>query len=80
MHELGLTRNIVSIVSEHAGTRKVKRVKVAIGPRACVERQALSFCFDLVAQGTPLDGAKLEFAEADGETFLIKEYELEEAH
>ncbi|MCH9806668.1 MAG: hydrogenase maturation nickel metallochaperone HypA [Alphaproteobacteria bacterium] len=80
MHELGLTRNIVSIVSEHAGTRKVKRVKVAIGPRACVERQALSFCFDLVSQGTPLDGARLEFAEADGETFVIKEYEIEEAH
>lgn len=79
MHELGLTRNIVSIVREHAGDRKVKRVSVAIGPRACVERQALSFCFDIVAQGTPLERAVLEFAEADGETFVIKEYELEEA-
>lgn len=79
MHELSLTRNIVSIVSEHAGCRRVKRVRLAIGPRACIERQALSFCFDIVAQGTPLDGAALEFTEAEGETFVIKEFELEEA-
>ncbi|MEO1544838.1 MAG: hydrogenase maturation nickel metallochaperone HypA [Pseudomonadota bacterium] len=79
MHELGLTRNIVSIVGEHAGTRKVKRVMVAVGPRACVEKQALTFCFDIVAEGTPLAGAALEFADAEGDTFVIKEYELEEA-
>lgn len=79
MHELGLTRNMVSIVAEHAGGRKVRRVRLAIGPLACVERRALSFCFDLVAEGTVLAGASLEFLEAEGDTFLIKDYELEEA-
>ena len=79
MHELGLTRNVVSIVAEHAGGRKVGRVRLAIGPLACVERRALSFCFDLVAEGTVLAGASLEFLEAEGDTFLIKDYELEEA-
>lgn len=79
MHELGLTRNIVSIVSEHAGTRRVRRIRLAIGPLACVEREALSFCFDIVAEGTVLAGASLDFVEAEGDTFLIKEYELEEA-
>lgn len=79
MHELGLTRNIVAIVSEHAGGRQVRRVRVAVGPRACVERQALNFCFDVVARGTPLEGALLEFADAEGDTFLVKEYEVEEA-
>ena len=79
MHELGLTRSIVSIVAEHAGSRNVRRVRLAIGPLACVERRALSFCFDLVAEGTVLAGADLEFLEAEGDTFLIKDYELEEA-
>lgn len=79
MHELGLTRNVVSIVAAHAGGRKVRRVRLAIGPLACVERRALSFCFDLVAEGTVLAGASLEFLEAEGDTFLIKDYELEEA-
>lgn len=79
MHELGLTRNIVAIVGEHAGARKVKRVRLSIGPKACVEQQALSFCFELAAQGTVLEGAVLEFAVAEGDTFLIKEFEIEEA-
>ena len=79
MHELGLTRNIVAIVSEHAAGRRVKRVRVAIGPLACVERPALEFCWDLSAEGTELAGAELVFVEADGDTFLIKDYELEEA-
>jgi len=79
MHELGLIRNVVSIVAEHAGGRAVRRVRLAIGPLACVERRALSFCFDIVAEGTVLTGADLEFIDADGETFLIKDFELEEA-
>jgi len=79
MHELGLTRNIVAIVAEHAGARPVRRVRLAIGPLACVERPALSFCFDLVAEGTVLAGAALEFLDAEGDVFIIKDYELEEA-
>ena len=79
MHELGLTRNVVSIVAEHAAGRKVRRVRLAVGPLACVERRAMLFCFDIVAEGTPLAGAALEFIEAEGDTLLIKDFELEEA-
>lgn len=79
MHELGLTRSIVSIVAEHAKGRKVTRVRLAIGPRACVEREALAFCFDIVAAETPLAGAALEFVEAEGDQFLIRDFEAEAA-
>ncbi len=79
MHELGLSRNIVAIVSEHAAGCHVRRVRLAIGPLACVERKALSFCFDLAAEGSVLAGASLEFIEAEGDTFVIKDFELEEA-
>ncbi len=79
MHEMGLTRSLVAIVAEHAAGRSVRRVRLAIGPLACVERRALSFCFDIIAEGTVLAGASLEFLEADGDTFVIKDYELEEA-
>lgn len=79
MHELGLSRNIVSIVAEHAGARRVRRVRIAVGPLACVERQALEFCFDIAAEGTVLAGAVLEFLDAEGDAVLIKGYELEEA-
>ena len=79
MHEFSLIRNVVSIVAEHAKGRKVRRVRLAIGPLACVERSALSFCFDLAAEGTVLAGASLEFLEAEGDALLIKDFELEEA-
>lgn len=79
MHELGLTRNIVAIVADHAGSRSVLRVRLAIGPGACIERAAIAFCFDIVAAGTVLEGASLEFLESDGDTFVIKDYELKEA-
>lgn len=79
MHELSLTRSIVSIVAEHAGQRRVRRVRLAVGPLACVERRALDFCFGLVAEGTVLAGAELTFLDAEGDTLLIKDFELEDA-
>ena len=79
MHELSLSRNIVAIVAENAAGRRVKRVRVAIGPLACVERPALEFCWDLSAEGTSLADSELVFVEADGDTLLIKDYEIEEA-
>lgn len=79
MHELGLSRSIAAIVAEHAGGRPVARVRLAIGPLACVERRALAFCWETVTAGGPLEGAALEMVDAEGDTFLIKEFELEEA-
>ena len=78
MHELGLTRNVVAIVIEHARGRAVQQVRLAIGPMAGVERDALSFCFDVVTAGTELEGATLAFIDAEGDTFLVKEFELAE--
>ncbi|MAW81397.1 MAG: hypothetical protein CMI63_14260 [Parvularcula sp.] len=79
MHELGLSRSIAAIVEEHAQGRAIKRVRVAIGPLACVERRALDFCWDLVTAQSPLSGAVLEFVEADGDIFLVKDFEFKEA-
>lgn len=66
MHELGITRNIVSIVSERAKTSKVRRVRLEIGKLSAVMADALLFCFDVVAKGTVLEGAVLEIIEMPG--------------
>ena len=79
MHELGLTRRIVSIVAEHAGSRRVRRVRLAIGPHTCVEREALRFYFETLVEGTQLAGASLEFVEAEGSTLMVQDFEIEEA-
>ncbi len=67
MHELGITRNIVSIVAERAGTTPVRRVRLEIGKLSAIMPDAIRFCFDIVAKGTVLEGAELEIIELAGE-------------
>ncbi|RWE34243.1 MAG: hydrogenase maturation nickel metallochaperone HypA, partial [Mesorhizobium sp.] len=52
MHELGITRNIVSIVEDAAKGRRVRRVTLDVGRLAGVMPDALAFCFDVVSRGT----------------------------
>ena len=78
MHELGLSRSIAAIVAENADGRPVRRVRVDVGPLACVEAGALSFCWDVVIRDGPLDGAALQIVAAEGDTFVVKEFEFEE--
>lgn len=66
MHELGITQNIVAIVQSHAGTRKVRRVKLEIGRLSAILPDAVRFCFDVCAEGTVLQGAVLEIVEVEG--------------
>lgn len=66
MHELGITRNIVAIVAEHAKGRRVTRVSLDVGRLSGVMSEAIRFSFDVVAQGTPLQAARLEINDIDG--------------
>jgi hydrogenase nickel incorporation protein HypA/HybF len=66
MHELGITQNIVAIATEHAGGAKVCRISLEIGQLTAIMPDAIAFCFDICAQGTPLEGAKLEIIHRPG--------------
>jgi len=66
MHEMGITRNIVSIVSEHAGARQVTRVRLEIGMLSAIMPDAIRFCYDVVVKGTVLENSKLEIIEVPG--------------
>jgi hydrogenase nickel incorporation protein HypA/HybF len=67
MHELSLAESIVDIAVRHAGGRgRVVRVEVAVGHLRQVVPSALSFAFELVAQGTPVEGAELVLEEVPG--------------
>jgi hydrogenase nickel incorporation protein HypA/HybF len=66
MHELSLTRHIVAIVSERANGAKVTQVTLEIGKLSAVLPDAIRFCFDVVAKGTLLEGARLEVIEIPG--------------
>jgi hydrogenase nickel incorporation protein HypA/HybF len=78
MHELGITRNVVSIVEEAAQGRRVTRVVLEVGKLAAVAPRSIAFCFDVLCQGTPLEGATLSIVESEGSALLIKTMEVEE--
>jgi hydrogenase nickel incorporation protein HypA/HybF len=66
MHELGIARNIVSIVSDHADGARVRRVSLEIGKLSAILPDAIRFCFDVCSRDTLLEGAELKIAIIDG--------------
>ena len=66
MHELSIAQSVVDTVLERTGERHVTTVRLQVGRLSGVVPDALTFCFDLAAAGTPLDGARLEIEEPTG--------------
>ena len=66
MHELGITRNIVAIVSERARGQTVLRVTLEVGRLSGMFPEAIRFCFDVCSKGTPLEGATLQIIDIEG--------------
>jgi hydrogenase nickel incorporation protein HypA/HybF len=63
MHELSIAEALVAIADRHARGRRVSRVEVAVGHLRQVVPSALAFAFELVAQGTAVEGAELVLEE-----------------
>jgi hydrogenase nickel incorporation protein HypA/HybF len=63
MHELSIAQSIAAVALRHARGREITRVDVAVGHLRQVVPSALEFAFELVAQGTPLEGAELVLRE-----------------
>ncbi|GIF77786.1 hydrogenase maturation nickel metallochaperone HypA/HybF [Asanoa siamensis] len=59
MHELAITQSVVDEVLSRAGSRPVHAVHLRVGALTAVVPSAVEFCFDLVAAGTVVEGAKL---------------------
>jgi len=60
MHELSIAASIVEIAGRHAAGRRVAKVTVKVGHLRQVVPSALAFSFEVLAQGTPVEGAELE--------------------
>jgi hydrogenase nickel incorporation protein HypA/HybF len=63
MHELSIAQAIVGVAERHAAGRRVEAVEVRVGALRQVVPDALSFAFELVAEGTPVEGAELRIVE-----------------
>jgi len=62
LHELSIAVSLVEAAVEKAATLgnvRVSALRLRIGPLSGVVKDALLFCFELAAQGTPIEGATL---------------------
>jgi hydrogenase nickel incorporation protein HypA/HybF len=66
MHELSITQSVVDAVGARAAGRPVHSVRVQVGMLTAVVPHAMQFCFELVTEGTELQGARLDIDELPG--------------
>ncbi|VBB43866.1 putative hydrogenase nickel incorporation protein HypA 2 [uncultured Desulfatiglans sp.] len=85
MHEMSIAQGLIDILHEEMSkyrAERLRRVKVRIGELSGVVPEALSFCFNVIVEGTELDGARLELervplegrCRACGACFRIRNY------
>jgi hydrogenase nickel incorporation protein HypA/HybF len=64
MHELPVTQSILEIALRHAqqhNARRVRTIYVVIGQLSSIIDDSIQFYWDMIAEGTLAQGAKLEF-------------------
>jgi hydrogenase nickel incorporation protein HypA/HybF len=66
MHELAITESVVEAVTERLPDARITCVRLEIGALSGVVADSVRFCFDLVTEGTNLEGARLEITEIGG--------------
>jgi hydrogenase nickel incorporation protein HypA/HybF len=67
MHEMGVAMQIVEIATAsipgHLPGARVAKVNLKVGKLSAIVPDSLTFCFDVVAKDTPLEGARLDITE-----------------
>lgn len=70
MHELSLCRSIFDIIHQTLAEKKYRRVKkitLALGQLAAVEKSALTLAFDVMKKGTVVESAALVYIDVPGQ-------------
>jgi hydrogenase nickel incorporation protein HypA/HybF len=71
---MSLTESLLELIEserEKQGFSRVRTVRLAIGALGHVDPEAIRFCFDAVARGTVVEGARLEIATVPGEAWCL---------
>jgi hydrogenase nickel incorporation protein HypA/HybF len=63
VHELAITEGVVDAVTGRLPDARVTCVCLEIGAMSGVVADSVRFCFDLVTEGTNLEGARLEISQ-----------------
>jgi hydrogenase nickel incorporation protein HypA/HybF len=76
VHELSITQSVVDAVSEHAAGSRVLAVRVTVGRLCGVAPDAMRLCFELITEGTQLQGARLDIDVLAGRELNITSVEV----
>ena len=63
MHEMSIVQSLFEIIEEAVranGLERVTTVRMRVGEMAAVVPDSLEFCFEVLARGTPVEGARLD--------------------
>ena len=74
MHEMGLTQSLVELIEDEGrkqGFSCVRVVRLEIGALGGVEPEAMRFCFEAVALGGIVEGARLDIDVVPGEGWCL---------
>ncbi len=66
MHELAITESVIESVTERLGAARVVALTLEIGRLSGVVADSVRFCFELCAEGTTLEGARLDIVDVPG--------------
>jgi hydrogenase nickel incorporation protein HypA/HybF len=80
MHEYPVTQRIIEIAARHckeAGADKVTRIALVAGNYCGISSESFDMYFGLIAEGTPCEGALVEFERIESKQFYIREIEVE---
>lgn len=64
MHELAITQSMIELVHEHAdraGAARVRQINLVLGALSGCVNECVQLYFDMLAKGSPLEGARLSF-------------------
>ncbi|HLI40214.1 MAG TPA: hydrogenase maturation nickel metallochaperone HypA [Streptosporangiaceae bacterium] len=64
MHELGIAESVIEAVTERLPGTRIASISLEVGSLSGIVPDSLQFSFDLAAQGTPLEGARLDISRA----------------
>ena len=62
MHEMSIAQSLMEIIREEMGkhdAKVLKSVHLQIGQLSAIVPESLSFCFQVMVEGTEMEGAKL---------------------
>ena len=69
MHELAITESVVDAIVDKVGDEPVTGIRLEIGRLSGVVVDSIRFCFEIVADGTGLQGARLDIDEPAGRAY-----------